>query len=137
MVQMKREISKLNRALQQKNKDSMPPPSAGTGENFAQRQWLTLRFVAVALRGSPDRALVGLAGSAWTSNNWIRESRAMPRAYFRGLNFLMNEEPDKAVEAFIDVSKAHPEAVELQFALGSLLRRRGEADRAINSSIGN
>ncbi|MBL8519229.1 MAG: lipopolysaccharide assembly protein LapB [Betaproteobacteria bacterium] len=61
----------------------------------------------------------------------IQESRAMPRAYFRGLNFLMNEEPDKAVEAFIDVSKAHPEAVELQFALGSLLRRRGEADRAI------
>lgn len=61
----------------------------------------------------------------------VQESRAMPRAYFRGLNFLMNEEPDKAVEAFIDVSKAHPEAVELQFALGSLLRRRGEADRAI------
>jgi lipopolysaccharide biosynthesis regulator YciM len=61
----------------------------------------------------------------------IHESRAMPRAYFRGLNFLMNEEPDKAVEAFIDVSKAHPEAVELQFALGSLLRRRGEAGRAI------
>ncbi len=61
----------------------------------------------------------------------IQESRAMPRAYFRGLNFLMNEEPDKAVEAFIDVSRAHPEAVELQFALGNLLRRRGEADRAI------
>lgn len=35
IVQMKREIRKLNRALQQKNKDSMPPPSAGTGENFA------------------------------------------------------------------------------------------------------
>jgi hypothetical protein len=35
IVQMKREIRKLNRALQQKNKDSMPPPSAGTAENSA------------------------------------------------------------------------------------------------------
>ncbi len=61
----------------------------------------------------------------------LMESRAMPQAYFRGLNFLMNEQPDKAIESFIEVTRAHPEAVELQFALGSLFRRRGEVDRAI------
>ena len=61
----------------------------------------------------------------------LLESRAMPQAYFKGLNFLLNEQQDKAIEAFIEVTKAHPEAVELQFALGSLFRRRGEVDRAI------
>ncbi len=61
----------------------------------------------------------------------LLESRAMPQSYFKGLNFLLNEEQDKAIEAFIEVTKAHPEAVELQFALGSLFRKRGEVDRAI------
>ena len=61
----------------------------------------------------------------------ISESRALPRSYFRGLNFLLNEEPDKAIEAFIEVVKVNPETIELHFALGSLFRRRGETDRAI------
>jgi lipopolysaccharide biosynthesis regulator YciM len=61
----------------------------------------------------------------------LRESRALPRSYFRGLNFLLNEQPDKAIEAFIEVVKVDPETVELHFALGSLFRRRGEYDRAI------
>ena len=61
----------------------------------------------------------------------LLESRAMPQAYFKGLNFLLNEQPDQAIESFIEVTKANPEAVELQFALGSLFRRRGEVDRAI------
>ncbi len=61
----------------------------------------------------------------------LSESRAMPQSYFKGLNFLVNEQQDKAIEAFIEVTKANPEAVELQFALGSLFRRRGEVDRAI------
>jgi lipopolysaccharide assembly protein B len=60
------------------------------------------------------------------------ESRAMPQSYFKGLNFLLNEQQDKAIEAFIEVTKANPEAVELQFALGSLFRKRGEVDRAIH-----
>ncbi len=60
------------------------------------------------------------------------ESRAMPQSYFKGLNFLLNEQQDKAIEAFIEVTKTNPEAVELQFALGSLFRRRGEVDRAIH-----
>ena len=61
----------------------------------------------------------------------VSESRALPRSYFKGLNFLLNEQPDKAIEAFIEVVKVDPETVELHFALGSLFRRRGETDRAI------
>src|SRR5919206_5307339 len=61
----------------------------------------------------------------------VTESRALPRSYFKGLNFLLNEQPDKAIEAFIEVVKVDPETIELHFALGSLFRRRGEYDRAI------
>jgi lipopolysaccharide assembly protein B len=61
----------------------------------------------------------------------VSESRALPRSYFQGLNFLLNEQPDKAIESFIEVVKVDPQTVELHFALGSLFRRRGEYDRAI------
>lgn len=61
----------------------------------------------------------------------VTESRALPRTYFRGLNFLLNEQPDKAIEAFIEVVKVDPQTVELHFALGNLFRRRGEVERAI------
>src|SRR6267154_1981558 len=59
------------------------------------------------------------------------ECRQLPRSYFKGLNFLLNEQPDKAIEAFIEVEKVDPETVELHSALGSLFRRRGETERAI------
>ncbi len=61
----------------------------------------------------------------------LTESRSVPRTYFKGLNFLLNEQPDKAIEAFIEVVKVDPETVDLHFALGSLFRRRGETERAI------
>jgi lipopolysaccharide assembly protein B len=61
----------------------------------------------------------------------IRESRALPRSYFTGLNFLLNEQPDKAIEAFLDAARVAPETAELHYALGNLFRRRGEFDRAI------
>ena len=61
----------------------------------------------------------------------VRESRALPRSYFKGLNFLLSEQPDKAIEAFIEVVKVDPATVDLHFALGNLFRRRGEYDRAI------
>ena len=60
----------------------------------------------------------------------VTESRALPNSYFRGLNFLLNEQPDKAIDAFIDVVRLDPETIELHFALGNLFRRRGETDRA-------
>ena len=61
----------------------------------------------------------------------VQESRALPRSYFKGLNFLLNEQPDKAIEACLEAARVDPETIELHFALGSLFRRRGEADRAI------
>ena len=61
----------------------------------------------------------------------VSESRSLPRSYFKGLNFLLNEQPDKAIEAFIEVVKVDPETIELHFALGNLFRRRGETERAI------
>lgn len=61
----------------------------------------------------------------------VSESRVLPASYFKGLNFLMNEQPDKAIEAFIEVVKVDPQTIELHFALGSLFRRRGEVERAI------
>lgn len=61
----------------------------------------------------------------------LTESRALPLSYFKGLNFLLNEQPDKAIEAFIEVVKVDPQTIELHFALGSLFRRRGEVERAI------
>jgi len=61
----------------------------------------------------------------------ISESRSLPRGYFNGLNFLLNDQHDKAVDAFIEVLKLDPETVDLHFALGNLFRRRGETERAI------
>jgi len=56
---------------------------------------------------------------------------SLPDAYFRGLNFLLNDQSDRAVDAFVDVVRIDPETIELHFALGKLFRRRGETDRAI------
>jgi lipopolysaccharide biosynthesis regulator YciM len=61
----------------------------------------------------------------------LSNSSVLPHSYFQGLNFLLNEQQDKAIEAFIEVVKVDPQTVELHFALGSLFRRRGEVDRAL------
>lgn len=52
-------------------------------------------------------------------------------AYFRGLNYLLNEQPDKAIDIFIKLLEVDNETVETHLALGNLFRRRGEVDRAI------
>jgi lipopolysaccharide biosynthesis regulator YciM len=61
----------------------------------------------------------------------VHESSALPRSYFQGLNFLLNEQPDKAIDSFLEVAKVDSQTVELHFALGNLFRRRGETERAI------
>jgi len=61
----------------------------------------------------------------------LSESRSIPESYFKGLNFLLNQQQDKAIEAFIEVVKVDTQTVELHFALGGLFRRRGEVERAI------
>jgi lipopolysaccharide biosynthesis regulator YciM len=61
----------------------------------------------------------------------VTESRTVPNSYFRGLNFLLNEQPDKALDAFLEVVKLDPETIDLHYTLGALFRKRGEIDRAI------
>jgi len=51
--------------------------------------------------------------------------------YFKGLNFLLNEQPDKAIEVFIHMLAVDSDTVDTHFAVGNLFRRRGEVDRAI------
>ena len=60
----------------------------------------------------------------------LQDARALPSAYFRGLNFLLREQHDKAVESFVDVSRRDPHALDLQLALGSLFRRQGRVGEA-------
>lgn len=55
----------------------------------------------------------------------------VPRDYLIGLNFLLEEQPDKAVDVFIKMLEVDSDTVETHLALGSLFRRRGEVDRAI------
>ena len=74
---------------------------------------------------------LGWAAARVDMRQVVHESRALPRSYFQGLNFLLNEQPDKAIDSFLEVAKVDSQTVELHFALGNLFRRRGETDRAI------
>jgi lipopolysaccharide biosynthesis regulator YciM len=74
---------------------------------------------------------LGWAAARLDIRQVVHESRALPRSYFQGLNFLLNEQPDKAIDSFLEVAKVDSQTVELHFALGNLFRRRGETERAI------
>ena len=74
---------------------------------------------------------LGWLAARFDIRQMLRETRSLPDSYFRGLNFLLNEQPDRAIDAFVEVAKLDPETTELHFALGSLFRRRGEMERAI------
>ncbi len=65
----------------------------------------------------------------------LSESTTLPAAYFKGLNFLISDQHDKAVDAFSEAVQANTDSLELHFALGSLFRRTGETDRAINMHL--
>ncbi|HTJ05785.1 MAG TPA: lipopolysaccharide assembly protein LapB [Caldimonas sp.] len=60
-----------------------------------------------------------------------RERQESPKAYYQGLNLLLNEQHDKAIDAFIAAVQEDPDTSELHFALGDLFRRRGEYERAV------
>ena len=60
-----------------------------------------------------------------------KRASAFSSNYFRGLNYLLNEQPDKAIEVFLKLVEVNPDTVETHLALGSLFRRRGEMDKAI------
>jgi lipopolysaccharide biosynthesis regulator YciM len=61
----------------------------------------------------------------------LAESRSLPAAYFKGLNYLLHGDTNKAVEVYVDIARTHTETIELQFILGHLFRSRGELERAI------
>jgi lipopolysaccharide biosynthesis regulator YciM len=76
------------------------------------------------------------------ASGWYAARRSMRREktqcvndtspqYFRGLNHLLNEEPDKAIDAFVEMLEVDSDTVETHLALGNLFRRRGEVERAI------
>jgi lipopolysaccharide assembly protein B len=67
-------------------------------------------------------------GSARVSGAQVDRLRT---TYFRGLNYLLNEQPDKAIEVFLQIAEVDSDTVETHLALGNLFRRRGEVDRAI------
>ncbi|CUI08129.1 lipopolysaccharide assembly protein LapB [Massilia antarctica] len=90
-----------------------------------------MEFEIWMLLGIPLFFALGWIAARVDIKQLLSESRTLPRGYFRGLNFLLNEQPDKAIDAFIDIVKLDPETVEMHFALGNLFRRRGEIERAI------
>ena len=81
--------------------------------------------------------LPAAAWSGWwiASRNYANKEKQtghhFSREYVVGLNYLLNEQPDKAVDVFIRLLEVDSDTVETHLALGSLFRRRGEVDRAI------
>ena len=83
------------------------------------------------LLGLPLVFALGWLASRLDLRQLRTENRSAPKAYFKGLNHLLNEQQDAAIDAFIEAVQKDPDTTELHFALGSLFRRRGEYERAI------
>lgn len=84
-----------------------------------------------ALLALPVAFSAGWLASRFDLKQWRAESRSAPKSYFKGLNYLLNEQQDKAIDAFIEAVQQDPDTTELHFALGNLFRRRGDYDRAV------
>lgn len=81
-------------------------------------------------------ALVVFFALGWFARGYdvrslIRETKALPANYFRGVNHLLNNQPDQAIASLQAATEEHAHTAELQFALGTLFRQRGEIDRAL------
>src|SRR5574338_214892 len=99
--------------------------NAMTGLAFvSQWFWLFLLLPIAALSGW----VIGRRGGERHSDSQVSK---LSTTYFRGLNYLLNEQPDKAIELFLHIAELDKETFETQIALGHLFRRRGEVDRAI------
>ncbi len=83
------------------------------------------------LLGLPMAFVLGWVASRLDLRQIRMENRQAPKAYFKGLNFLLNEQQDQAIDAFIEAVQNDPDTSELHFALGNLFRRRGEFERAV------
>ena len=83
------------------------------------------------LLGLPLAFVLGWFASRFDLRQVRLENRQAPKAYFKGLNYLLNEQQDQAIDAFIEAVQNDPDTTELHFALGNLFRRRGEYARAV------
>jgi lipopolysaccharide biosynthesis regulator YciM len=83
------------------------------------------------LIGLPVAFALGWLASRFDLRQWRLENRHAPKAYFKGLSYLLNEQQDQAIDAFIEAVQRDPDTSELHFALGNLFRRRGEYERAV------
>jgi lipopolysaccharide biosynthesis regulator YciM len=83
------------------------------------------------LLGLPLAFILGWMASRMDLRQLRLENRQTPKAYFKGLNYLLNEQQDQAIDAFIEAVQHDPDTSELHFALGNLFRRRGEYERAV------
>ncbi|MGM0702793.1 MAG: lipopolysaccharide assembly protein LapB [Pseudomonadota bacterium] len=90
----------------------------------------------------PDALLLSLLAAAVAIGWWLgrRERRGtsdpaqpatLTRDYFVGLNYLLNEQPDRAIEAFVAALEVNSDTIDTHITLGNLFRTRGEADRAV------
>jgi len=86
--------------------------------------WFFLLLPLAALSGW----VIGRRGGERHSDSQVSK---LSTTYFRGLNYLLNEQPDKAIELFLHIAELDKDTFETQVALGHLFRRRGEVDRAI------
>lgn len=86
--------------------------------------WFFLLLPVAALSGW----VIGRRGGERHSDTQVSR---LSTTYFRGLNYLLNEQPDKAIELFLHIAELDKDTFETQVALGHLFRRRGEVDRAI------
>ncbi len=83
------------------------------------------------LLGMPIVFALGWLASRLDLRQLRIDNRRAPKAYFKGLNYLLNEQQDEAIDAFIEAVQKDPDTSELHFALGNLFRRRGEYERAV------
>ena len=79
----------------------------------------------------PSFFLLGWLAAKIDVKQLMNESKRIPSTYIEGLNFLLNEEKDKAIDVLVKLSVNEPDSVELQFAVGSLFRSDGEIQRAL------
>ncbi|MEX1033608.1 MAG: lipopolysaccharide assembly protein LapB [Cellvibrionaceae bacterium] len=85
---------------------------------------LLLLVVAIAIG-----YVLGRLGTRRKREEYI--AKAFDKSYFKGLNQLLNEQPDAAIDTFIEALEVNSDTLETHLALGNLLRRQGEADRAV------
>ena len=79
----------------------------------------------------PSFFLLGWLAAKIDVRQLMNESKKIPSTYIEGLDFLLNEEKNKAIDVLVKLSVNEPESVELQFAVGSLFRSNGEIQRAL------